>query len=141
MTSLALIVEDQLLELMMIMKLLDRENIPYMRATTATEALELATRHLPSVVVTDINLPDMSGIELIKKMRIDGVYSPKCLLVSGDPQAVIQANIARLNIFAVLGKPVPLPVLGRFLKSTLGLGVSIEKKVAQLSVDRSARNR
>jgi DNA-binding NarL/FixJ family response regulator len=38
-------------------------------ARTAAEAMELYRRHEPDVTVVDVNLPDRSGIELVREIR------------------------------------------------------------------------
>jgi signal transduction histidine kinase len=40
-------------------------------ATTGREAFEMATLHTPPLILLDVNLPDMSGIEVCRMMRED----------------------------------------------------------------------
>ena len=76
-------------------------------------ALALARDVAPEVVVADIGLPDMDGVELARTIRA---------LVVGDPPFLIALTgrraeeIARLGVFDhVLRKPVDIPALERVL--------------------------
>jgi two-component system phosphate regulon response regulator PhoB len=42
-----------------------------LRAGTGAEALEMAREHLPGVVVLDIAMPEMSGLEVCKELKAD----------------------------------------------------------------------
>ena len=42
-----------------------------MEATTGGEAVELATAHSPDLVLMDIQLPDMGGVEALDRLRAD----------------------------------------------------------------------
>lgn len=48
----------------------------------AAEALEVIEQHRPELIVTDIILPDMTGLELLESIRLDQ-YEPKIIIVSG----------------------------------------------------------
>ena len=69
------------------------------------EALEYAREDLPDVVVTDVVMPDMTGPELISKIREAGLDTP-VIYMSGhaDPE-LIQLGI-RLNHARFLAKPL-----------------------------------
>ena len=68
-----IIVEDSdLLQKMLMKKLVeDNNNISIMQAFTCQEALELFSSFNPDTVILDIDLPDGSGIELLRKFKKD----------------------------------------------------------------------
>lgn len=50
------------------------ESVPSLRLVTAADAntgLALAHAHRPDVIVLDINLPGMSGFEILKRLKLD----------------------------------------------------------------------
>ena len=51
-------------------------------ASDGREALELAIQLKPDIVITDIAMPFLNGLELIRKMRENGIES-KNLIISG----------------------------------------------------------
>lgn len=54
-------------------------------AETGAQALEMLPRIMPSVVLMDMNLPDMNGLELIGHMRADPQRaSLRCVALSAD---------------------------------------------------------
>ncbi|WP_168119568.1 response regulator [Paenibacillus sp. HB172176] len=48
----------------------------------AGEAMEVIEEHLPELIVTDIILPDSTGLDLMESIQIDH-YEPKVIIVSG----------------------------------------------------------
>lgn len=54
-------------------------------AATAQDAVELATRHPPDLVVLDLGLPDLDGVDLIKALR--GWSTSPILVLSGRSDA------------------------------------------------------
>lgn len=50
-------------------RILKQIGLPVLEASTGKEALELVERHRPVIVLLDVNLPDMSGIEVCRRIR------------------------------------------------------------------------
>lgn len=42
-----------------------------LEAASGTEGVEIARRHRPSLIVTDLNLPGIDGLEVIRQIRAD----------------------------------------------------------------------
>jgi HAMP domain-containing protein/signal transduction histidine kinase/DNA-binding response OmpR family regulator len=66
-----LVVEDNEAEQKSIGALLDHDDIEIVTATTGAEALTLMSKSNCDCVVLDLSLPDMSGFEVLEKMRIE----------------------------------------------------------------------
>src|ERR1700683_1172662 len=66
-----LIVEDTPVNLKVVRVLLSRHGFEVRTATTAEEALEVLNEFQPRLVLTDIQLPGMNGLELIKRVKSD----------------------------------------------------------------------
>lgn len=64
-----LVVEDNPLNARILVTLLKRASIQYFEARDGVEAVEMFTKHLPQVVLLDINLPRMNGFDAAKEMR------------------------------------------------------------------------
>ncbi len=64
-----LLVEDNPIALKILEYFLKRDHFRYCIATDSTSALEKAQDSVFDVIITDIGLPDFSGIELTKKIR------------------------------------------------------------------------
>ena len=64
-----LIVEDNPLHTRLIEMTLRAKNYTLLKATDGEEALDIATRERPDLILMDLNLPEMTGFEVIKKLR------------------------------------------------------------------------
>lgn len=75
-------------------------------AANGLEAWELIQENRPDLVLTDVMMPRMSGLELLSKIRLDEAYAdlPVVLLTArADDDAQIEALEARADDF--IGKP------------------------------------
>ena len=72
-----LVAEDQAMVLGALTALLEIENDfeVVAQARSGDEALELAVRHRPDVLVTDIEMPGMTGLDLAAQLRSRGCNS------------------------------------------------------------------
>lgn len=81
-------------------------------ATTAAAGLALARAEQPDIIITDILLPDMSGLELAPLLRADPatreipLLALTALAMKGDRERVLAAGID-----AYLSKPFDYKVL------------------------------
>ena len=64
-----LVVEDDKLIQNLMTTTLDLHNYRYLTASTASDALMQITSHNPDVIFLDLGLPDMDGVDLIRKIR------------------------------------------------------------------------
>lgn len=60
-------------------------------ATTGTEAVELVTGVGPDVLLLDLNLPDMSGVEVVRRLRSAGQAIPVLMLTMYDDERALRA--------------------------------------------------
>ncbi|NUP13016.1 MAG: response regulator [Polyangiaceae bacterium] len=65
-----LLVEDNPLTRKLVRFALEREACTLLEATTGAEALALIETHRPELVIQDLILPDGSGFDLVKKLRL-----------------------------------------------------------------------
>jgi DNA-binding response OmpR family regulator len=93
---------------------LESHDVRCLQAGDGAQALEVAKAEQPEVVLLDVCLPDMSGIEVAR--RLDRASPrPKIILMSGYDDAVAEAKRAEFDTFAVIEKPVPLWSVARAL--------------------------
>jgi CheY-like chemotaxis protein len=119
-----LYVEDNLSNLTLVERILaHRPDVRIIPALQGQLGLELAKEHHPDLILLDVNLPDMPGEEVLRRLRDDPG-------TRGIPVIVISADTARRQIEALrmagareyLGKPLDVPVflatVDRILDST-----------------------
>jgi len=74
-------------------------------ARNGVEALELCGKELFDVVVSDIRMPKMNGIELIEALRFAGNRVP-VILVSGFSDLIDRATVENKGVYACFPKPI-----------------------------------
>ena len=57
-------------------------------ATNGKEALELVEHHLPHLVVTDLQMPEMNGLELVETMRNEFPLIPVVLMTAAGSESI-----------------------------------------------------
>ncbi len=90
-------------------------------ASDGEEAFEVATAENPDLVITDLQMPYMSGLELSKKLRrTPEMSATPVLMLTARGYALDQNELGQTNIKAVLSKPFsPRDVLEK-ARSALG---------------------
>ena len=90
-------------------------------AETGFEALRLLPRHVYDLVVTDINMPDINGLELISFVRGDPRYADTPLvIVSTESSEEDRRRGLALGANAYLVKPFTPQDLVRVVEGLLG---------------------
>ncbi len=80
-----LVVEDQKSVRENLEELLDMKGFEVKSADTAGEGLRLIEAFSPDLIISDLMLPDFSGIELIDKLRdIDGFSETPVIIITGN---------------------------------------------------------
>ncbi|MEJ5330108.1 MAG: response regulator [Desulfobaccales bacterium] len=93
---------------------------PIRQAADGLEAWELLQERLYDVVVCDINMPRMTGLELLKRLRGHPRYEhTPFLLITGEVAEEIVAAAVESEVDGYLLKPFRLPALQRQLTAIL----------------------
>lgn len=107
MTARKILVADNEIHIVQVVAIKFRNNgFEVITSDNAREAFELACREKPDVIVTDIQMPGASSLELIKNIRRDPATSdiPVVLLTARD-FTVEDEQISELKISVCLSKP------------------------------------
>ena len=59
------------------------------KGTSGADALRLVSQHLPDVLVLDVNLPDISGVEVTRRLRDRGTTTAILVLTIHDDTQII----------------------------------------------------
>ena len=103
-----LVIDDEPVHVRGMLKYIDWEKLGFHKAVgkhNATEALELLQMESFDLVVTDINMPEISGLELIRRINLSG-KQPGIIIVSGYNEFVYAQEAIRLGVCAYILKPV-----------------------------------
>ena len=102
------------------------------RAGTLAEAEEILSRERFSLLILDINLPDGSGLELLKQLRQRGDSVPVILLTANDLELDIVAGL-ELGADDYITKPFSLAVLRARVNTQLRRGGTVQPERLELS--------
>ena len=83
-------------------------------AENGAEALELAEQLRPDVVLTDIKMPFMDGLELCAHLR-QSLPAAKVVVFSGFDDFECARRAMRMNVFEYILKPINAPELGEVM--------------------------
>jgi two-component system cell cycle response regulator DivK len=93
--SLVLIVEDNERNLKLVRDVLQAKGYATIEAGTAEEGLELARARSPGLILMDIHLPGMSGIEALKALRAEAA-------TAAIPVIAITASVMKESVREVM---------------------------------------
>jgi two-component system cell cycle response regulator DivK len=104
-----LVVEDNERNMKLFCDLLEASGFSTLEATTGERAVELALEHRPDLVLMDIQLPDIDGIEALGRLRADDRFATAPVLaltaqaMEGDRERFLAAGFD-----GYLSKPVDI---------------------------------
>ena len=114
-----LIVEDNELNMKLFHDLLDAQGYETLQTREGLQALALAREHRPDLILMDIQLPEISGLEVTKWLKEDDelaaipVVAVTAFAMKGDEERIREAGAE-----GYLAKPVSI---GPFMNAVRGL--------------------
>jgi DNA-binding NtrC family response regulator len=99
-----LIVDDEESLRMTLAANLELEDFDVLEADTAERALEILERERVDIVLSDIRMPGVGGIELLRQVHRRGLDVPVVLMTAFTDESSIRDAMGN-GVFAVLGKP------------------------------------
>jgi CheY-like chemotaxis protein len=85
---------------------LELEGFTVVTAADGIEALEVARRHQPAVVVLDIRMPRLSGLDAMRALKADGAFAGAPIVaLTAHAFPADQAMLRAEGFDAVLTKP------------------------------------
>jgi CheY-like chemotaxis protein len=92
-TKRILLADDEPLIRVLTRKTLAGQDFSILEATDGEEALRMAREHHPDLIVLDVRMPGMSGIEVCRTLRQEAATrTTPIILLAGDPGALDQAD-------------------------------------------------
>jgi len=106
-TKTVLIVEDNELNMKLFHDLLDANGYRVLKTRDSLSALDLARHHMPDLIIMDIQLPEVSGIEVTKWLKEDDelksipVIAVTAFAMKGDEEKIREGGCE-----AYISKPI-----------------------------------
>lgn len=118
-----LIVEDNELNMKLFNDLLEASGYEIIQTRNGMEALDLARKHKPNLILMDIQLPEVSGLEVTKwikeddELRMIPVVAVTAFAMKGDEERIRQGGCE-----AYISKPISVTNFIETIKYYLGDG-------------------
>ncbi|MFC5470841.1 response regulator [Cohnella suwonensis] len=105
----AILVDDEIFTRKGLMKLIDWPACGFEivdEADNGEDALELIGRVKPDLVITDIRMPVLDGLELIRRVALELDFSPAFIIVSGYNDFAYAQQAVRYGVHDFILKPI-----------------------------------
>jgi two-component system cell cycle response regulator DivK len=123
MTKTVLVVEDNELNMKLFHDLLEAHGYDIVQTRNGLEAIDLARTHRPDLILMDIQLPEVSGLEVTRRIKDDDdlrtipVIAVTAFAMKGDEERIRQGGCE-----AYLSKPISVAKFMETVKAYLGDG-------------------
>lgn len=99
-----LLIEDDQSVAKLICRYLDDENIHIEHIDNGTEGLAYIESKLPDLVLLDLNLPDVDGLDILKKIHLEKIPS-EVIIITGHGNVNVVVDAMKYGAFDFLTKP------------------------------------
>ena len=113
-----LIVDDERLVRWSLRQKCEEWGFLVIEADAGEPALELAQRENPNLILLDVRLPDLTGIEVLDLLKKDGVACG-VIMITADPQLDDVKAAIKLGACDFVGKPIDFDQLHEVILNTL----------------------
>ncbi len=123
MSKTVMIVEDNELNMKLFHDLLDSQGYDIIQTQNGMEALDLARAHMPDLILMDIQLPEVSGLEVTKWLKEDEglrhipVVAVTAFAMKGDEERILAGGCE-----GYISKPISIPHFLETIASYIGPG-------------------
>ena len=130
---LLLIADDSMFQRFTLAKVARGMGIDVLEARTGLECLEQFCRHAPDAICLDLNMPDMTGFEVLEALanlaeqtnqttptgQAGAVRVPPVAVITADIQDTTRQRVQRHPFVTLFNKPLPEQTLKDFLHHAL----------------------
>jgi two-component system cell cycle response regulator DivK len=126
MSKKVLIVEDNELNMKLFHDLLDSQGYQTLQTREGLQAMALARQHMPDLILMDIQLPEISGLEVTKWLKDDEelahipVIAVTAFAMKGDEERIRQGGCE-----AYISKPISVMHVLETVRKHLGAPVEV----------------
>ncbi|HEV8209841.1 MAG TPA: ATPase, T2SS/T4P/T4SS family [Vicinamibacterales bacterium] len=107
-----LVTDDEPITRMLVKLLLERENYEVLEATNGSQAVDIATRERPDLMIVDLNMPEMDGYEAITRLRRDMTLATLPIMVlTSEEGPGVERRVLELGADDYVLKPFDAAVL------------------------------
>src|SRR5437667_279185 len=89
-------------------------------AETATEGLQVAAQRRPDVIILDVHLPDLGGLEMLRQLRAVDARTP-VIFITGKSTTDTAIEAMKIGAYEYLLKPVELSQLRQVVERAFAI--------------------
>jgi two-component system KDP operon response regulator KdpE len=114
-----LIVNDDKTQLRLMQGGLARENMEVDFARDARETFEAIYRQIPNLIILDLGLSDVDGLEILRSIRVEPRYDPVVIIFSADHDSESKIKALDLGAVKYLEKPLHIKEISAHIRAIL----------------------
>jgi len=103
-----LVVEDEFMTRTSLAQILDSYFCEVHFAEDGNTGLEMYYRVKPDIIFSDIIMPTMNGLEMLKQVRLDKEHDPIIIVFSAFDSVINEADMRSIGVFKKMVKPFKL---------------------------------
>jgi CheY-like chemotaxis protein len=115
-----LVAEDNAVSLLILRTMLRRQGFEPLVAADGVEAIEMAARHAPGLILMDLHMPRLGGMAAAAAIRGGGARA-RLVAVTADAGAEVRDACRAAGFDDVLAKPIVLEELAATVRAVLGV--------------------
>lgn len=124
-----MIIEDNPLNMKLTAELLRIGGFDLIKAIDGKSAFEMLRQTTPDLIILDLQLPDMDGIEIMKKIKSDEkTKAIKVVAVTASVMKETEEQVAKAGFDGYIAKPINTREFVKQIKGILGGMEYVEKK-------------
>jgi CheY-like chemotaxis protein len=130
---LILVVEDDADNRQLLCSLLRKKGYSVVEAENGKDAVAEAARHNPDLVLMDLAMPEMDGVEAVRRIhQIPELAETPILAITGFAIGDVRADALSAGCSEVLEKPIDIDILVKRIKRNLSLSAMPERQRRKL---------
>lgn len=108
-----LVAEDNMVNALMMQEALSQAGYTVIHARNGREAVELALDEHPDVMLLDVHMPELNGLEVVERIRERTRSPAPFLMLTADVTPEMHSRIDQLNPYAAFTKPIDIEAVLR----------------------------
>ena len=100
-------------------QVLSRKGYQVESTGNALQGLEMALRNIYDIILLDVRMPKMDGLEILKKLKVEKNISAKVIIITGYGSIPLAVEAMRHGAFNFLTKPYSAPDLREAVEKAL----------------------
>ncbi len=105
-----LLIDDSKIQRKWVKRTLENDKYEFIEAANGLEGLDMMMEHQPDLILCDLNMPIMGGLECMETMRTRELSFP-LVIITADIQKTTKEKCLELGALSIIHKPIEEPEL------------------------------